>query len=235
MALADDVKNEVDGIISQEWNIRDGQVVPKTEDIALSGGAVKLDSTILYADLADSTDLAMNYDKRVAAKVFKCYLSSCSRIIKNFGGEIRSFDGDRVMGVFIGNSKNSNAGKTALKINGAFQKIIKPKLEAKYPSLTNGSYRLRQRVGVDTSEVLAVRGGVRNDNDLVWVGRCPNIAAKLSSMDISGYSSFITEDVYSRLNEESKLASGTDMWTRLSYVNNVKNLTIYASSYYWEL
>lgn len=236
MSLADDVKNDVDSIISKEWNIRDGQVVPATDDITLSGGAVKLDATILYADLADSTDLAMNYDRRVAAKVFKCYLSSCSRIIKHFGGEIRSFDGDRVMGVFVGGSKNSDAAKTALKINGAFLKIIKPKLETKYPSLKSGSFKLAQCVGVDTSEVLVVRGGVRKDNDLVWVGRAPNIAAKLSSRRNSPYHSYISKEVFNRLSDDSKKASdGRTMWEELSSNNNVNGVTLYRSSWWWNL
>src|SRR3954467_7943877 len=106
MSLTDDLSRDVDGILRQEWNIRDGQVVPKTEDVALAGGAVKLAVTMLYADLADSTELAMTYDKRVAAKVFKSFLSCSSKLIRAEGGEIRSFDGDRVMGVFIGNAKN---------------------------------------------------------------------------------------------------------------------------------
>src|SRR5437016_4133112 len=117
MALKDDLSSDVDRILRQEWNVRDGQVVPKTEDVPLEGGAVKLTATMLYADLADSTDLAMNYDRRIAAKVFKSFLSCSSKIIRSVGGEIRSFDGDRVMGVFVGNNKNTAAAKCALKIN----------------------------------------------------------------------------------------------------------------------
>ncbi|MEQ1764299.1 MAG: adenylate/guanylate cyclase domain-containing protein, partial [Pyrinomonadaceae bacterium] len=217
MSLKDDVTNDVDSTIAKEWDTRDGQVVPKTEDVKLAGGAVKLNATILYADLADSTKLAMDYDKRVAAKIFKCYLSSCSRIIKNFGGEIRSFDGDRVMGVFVGSTKNTAAAKTALTINWAFMNLIKPKLEAKYATLKNGIYTLAQCVGVDTSEVLVVRGGVREQNDLVWIGRAPNIAAKLSSRRNSPYHSYITREVFIPMLEEAKYASdGRLRWEVLS-------------------
>src|SRR4051794_8728269 len=117
MALLNELTKNVDDILNQEWNIREGQVVPATEDVALAGGAVKLNATFLYADLADSTDLAMNYDKRIAAKVFKSFLSCSTRLIKEHDGKIRSFDGDRVMGVFIGQTKNTTAAKCALKIN----------------------------------------------------------------------------------------------------------------------
>src|SRR6266436_5846713 len=130
MALKDDLTSDVNNVLRQAWNARDGQVVPKTEGVLLAGGAVKLNATILYADLADSTSLAMNYDRGVAAKVFKSFLLCSSKIIRSSGGEIRSFDGDRVMGIFVGDYKNTSAAKCALKINYAFQYILKPKLEA---------------------------------------------------------------------------------------------------------
>ncbi len=86
------------------------------------------------------------------------------------------------MGIFVGKTKNTPAVRCALKINHVFLNIIKPKLIAKYPTLASGSYKLAHCVGVDTSEVLVIRGGVRNNNDLVWVGRAPNVAAKLSAL-----------------------------------------------------
>lgn len=113
MALAEDLEDEVDDILSQAWDIREGNVVPETESVALAGGAVKLDATMLYADLADSTKIAM-YDRRVAARLFKSFLTCCSRIIRLRDGYIRSFDGDRVMGVFVGNSKTAPRPKPHL-------------------------------------------------------------------------------------------------------------------------
>jgi class 3 adenylate cyclase len=235
MGLKDDLEKDVDNIISKEWSIREGQVVPKTEDVALAGGAVSLDATILYADLADSTILAMDYDRRVAAKVIKSFLTCSSKIIRACSGEIRSFDGDRVMGVFVGDSKNSLAAECALKINYAVLKIIKPKLEAKYSNLKSGAYRIAHCSGIDTSEVLIVRGGVRNNNDLVWVGRSPNVAAKLSGIRDSPYHSYITKAVFDRLNEKSKFG-GTNkelMWKSTTW-SEVKGVnTVYKSAWTW--
>lgn len=128
MALSDDLRKEVDGVINQAWDVRDGEVVPTTDKVALAGGGVKLEATMLYADLADSTEIAM-WDRRVAAKLFKAFLACASRLIRAQGGELRSFDGDRVMGVFLGNSKNTSAAKCALQINWAFINLIKPKFE----------------------------------------------------------------------------------------------------------
>ena len=178
MGVLEDVEGDVGGVLKDAWNIRDGQVVPTTDTVVLAGGGVKLSATFLYADLADSTKLAM-WDRRVAARVCKAFLAVSSRLIKASGGEVRSFDGDRVMGVFVGSTKNTSAIKCGLKINYVFRNVLKPRFDAKYEALRNGTHVLGHGTGIDTSEVLAVRGGVRNSNDVIWVGRAPNIAAKL--------------------------------------------------------
>jgi len=238
MPSADELSRDVNSILSQPWNSRDGQVVPETEDVALAGAAVKIDATVLYADLADSTELAM-YDKRVAAKVFKAYLLCATRLIRSLGGHVRSFDGDRVMGVFMGALKNTSAAKCGLHINYAFGHIIKPKLEQRYDKLRDGSYRLAQTVGIDTGEVLVVRSGIRNNNDLVWVGQAPNIAAKLSSIREDGYSTYVTKVVFDRLADTLKYAVGpprVSMWEPRTWTAGVPLGvgSIYRSSYWWK-
>lgn len=234
MAIKEDLESEVDDILSQPWDIRSGNVVPETESVALAGGAVRLAATMLYADLADSTEIAI-YDRRVAARLFKSYLACCSRIIRERGGDIRSFDGDRVMGVFVGDYKNTSATKSALNINYAFLKIIKPKLEDRYSVFRDRTYKLGHCVGVDTSEVMVIRAGIRDNNDLVWVGRAPNFAAKLSGVRNSPYHSYITDDVYDVLNDEVKFSNGQPMWEKR---DNSKVLlggrTIYRSSWWWK-
>lgn len=218
MALIDALRKDVDDVLSARWSIRSGLVVPSTSKVQLSGGGVRLTATMLYADLADSTELAMNYDRRVAAKVFKCFLACSSRLIKSCGGEVRSYDGDRVMGVFLGQGQNAAAVHCALNINYAFQELIVPKLLAKYPSLRSGPYKLAHSVGVDTSEVLVVRGGVHRSNDLLWVGRAPNIAAKLSGIRQRPYHTFITEAIYRDLaSAYRKGPKGESMWRRRSW------------------
>src|SRR5258708_27030193 len=233
MALKDDIASEIDSILAEPWAVRDGTIVPETESVALAGGAVKLEATMLYADLVDSTSLAI-YDRRVAARVFKRFLTSCSKVIKLRGGEVRSFEGDRVMGVFVGDSKNSSAAKAALNINYVFRELIKPKVEAKYDVFKNGTYKLGHCVGVDTSEVLVVRGGIRKYNDLVWVGSAPNIAAKLSGIRNDPYNSWITGGVYNSLNDSAKTSSdGKAMWENRINVPAIPGGVGYRSSWQW--
>lgn len=237
MTLKDDLSKKVSNILSQNWNLREGRTVPSTDDVALEGGAVKLDATVLYADLVQSSKLATEFQKRTAAKVIRSFLYCISRIITIHDGKITGFDGDRVMGVFLGDYKNTNAAKCALKINYATLKIIQPKVSHYFTSLRQTGFKISHCVGVDTSAILAVRGGQRGSNDLVWVGRAPNLAAKLSEIRVEPYHSFITKDVFSRLNDEAKYSS-TDkklMWEERSFQYLGEATTVYRSSWRWEL
>ena len=229
MALSDQVKSGVDGVLSPAWNTVNGRVVPESEDINLTNGAVLLDATYLYADMADSTGLAQRYEREAVAKVVRCYLNAATRLIRARGGAIRSFDGDRVMGIFIGDSKNSTAAKAALNITWAVEKVINPKLKAKWSDF---SWTMRHGVGIDTGEAMLVRGGVHGQNDIVSIGSAPNIAAKLSEFR-TGYSTYVSEAVYNRLNEESKYAEGTNMWRRLgNQTFGGRTIEYYGSTYH---
>ena len=236
MALSDDISKDIQNIINTPWNLRKGQVVPSTTEVALSGGSVELDATFLYADLADSSKMAKELDRRVAAKIMKSFLATSCRLIKSCGGVIQSFDGDRVMGVFIGGSKNSNAAKCALQIKYVVKEIIKPKFKAKYESVREASFSINHGVGVDTGSVITVRAGARGANDLIWIGRPPNLAAKLSDLRESPYHSFITASVYNVLRDSSKYGGKDkeDMWERRTWKFLNQNLVVYRSNWQWK-
>jgi uridylate cyclase len=234
MGISADLESGVDEILSQTWSVRDGVVVPESDDVALGGGAVKVHVAILYSDLARSTALVSDFDARTAARLMKSFLYCSSRIIKANGGAIRSFDGDRVMGIFIGDAKNSAAAKAALQINYAVLKIIGPKVVIKYPILATRGFVLKHATGVDRSDILAVRAGMRGENDLIWIGRSAAVAAKLSSIRDVGWTSFITKDVYDNLNEPSKIGGDPmrEMWEKVPVKHH--GLTIYRSNWHWK-
>lgn len=66
------------------------------------------------------------------------------------------------MGIFLGPLMHNSAARCALNINYAFTQIIKPRFEARY-SRFRENYELAHCVGIDTSEILMVRGGVFSD------------------------------------------------------------------------
>jgi adenylate cyclase len=238
MALIDDLKSETDKIVRGAWTRRDGTVVPETEDLALGNEAVDLEATFVYADLHDSTRLATS-NQRVAAEVFKAYLMGTTRVIRSLGGEIRSFDGDRVMGVFVEGAKNSNAAEAGLKINYFFSYILTPAFNDFYKgSFFPSGVPLNQTVGIDTSKVMVVRSGIRNNNDLVWVGRAPNIAAKLSGIREEGYSTYITKAVFDVMVDSSKFGGypKQPMWESRTWAagSDFGVGQVYRSNWWWK-
>lgn len=166
MGLADETKSGIANVLDEAWEITTGTVVPETEDVTLKNGGRRVDATYLYADLAGSSKLAQTVKDEIVAKVIRCYLNAAARILRHHGGAIRSYDGDRVMAVFIGSSKNSSAAIAAFNLNWAVQNVIRDKLDTKWPqSLAN--YTMHHGVGIASGEALIVRAGVRNNNDLV--------------------------------------------------------------------
>jgi class 3 adenylate cyclase len=231
MGLKDDLETRVAEIFRQAWTERDGTVVPDAEDIKLTNDAVKLTGTVLYADMSGSTKLVDTYQASFAAEIYKAYLHCAAKIITSEGGVITAYDGDRIMAVYLGDSKNTSAARTALKINWARENIVNVKLKAQYP---NSTYQVQHTVGIDSSELYVARTGIRGSNDLVWVGRAANYAAKLSAESPS-YSTYITATVRSNLHESAIYSSnGTNMWTALTWPS-MANQTIYGSTYWWSL
>lgn len=230
MSLKDDLNSKVVEIFRSRWTKRDGQVVPESDDIKLGNDAVLLNGTVLYADLDESTNLVDSYKPAFAAEMYKAYLHCVAKIITNEGGVITSYDGDRIMAVFIGDGKNTSAARTALKINWAMEHIINPAIKKQYPK---DNYSISQVVGIDTSPLFVARTGIRGSNDLVWIGRAANYAAKLSSR--SGPPSQITEVVYNCLNDKSKYGQNrANMWQKTT-ASELGYSTIYTSTWWWEV
>lgn len=212
MTIRDDLIEAVSSALSHSWDQRDGTVVPTTDTVLLKDGAVDLYATMLYADLADSTQMAIN-NPNMAARLFRAFLATCARLIRHNDGHVRSFDGDRIMGVFVGGSKNTSAVRCALNISWAFENIIKPSFQSRWKAARDGTFQLTYCAGVDVSKVRVVRAGIRASNDLVWVGRAPNVAAKLSTLRRDPHTTYVTEDVYRAMNPSLKLDSnGAPMW-----------------------
>jgi adenylate cyclase len=224
---------DVQKIFDTPRNIRSGLVVPYTEDVALANGGVKLDAVVLYADLAQSTRLARKLERSVTAKIVQAYLSAMTQLVKSAGGEVRSFDGDRVMGVFVGSSKNSSAGNCALKMDYVVSKVLRPRAEARFSSLAKNGLAIAHCVGIHASPVLVVRGGVRGTNDLVFVGSAPNLAAKLSEIRNTPYHVYITHTVFRKLNRDARISSqGKPMWTPLQVKLSDETWDCYRSSWW---
>lgn len=232
MAFKDDLEFTVKRIFREQWNVRKGVKVPDPEDLALGkNDAIEFDrATVLYADLSGSTALVNAKSWTFAAEIYETFLHCAAEIIKVEGGSITAYDGDRIMGIFIGDSQTTPAARCGLKINYAVREIVNPALKRQYPS---GNYVVKQVVGIDTSSIHAARTGVRGDNDIVWVGRAANYAAKLTDLNMTERT-WVTEEAYKYMLDSVKFGGNPsqNMWTKYTWKQQNDHV-IYGSTWHW--
>ncbi len=228
MALLTDLNAYCRDIYNGTWSERNGTVVPTTQSITAANDGVHVGATVLYADIADSTVMVDKYKPWFCAEVYKSFLWCAGKIIHANGGQITAYDGDRVMAVFLSGTKNTDAIKAALQINYAARNAIQPQLKAKYPTST---FELKHVCGIDTSKLFVAKTGFRGSDDLVWVGRAANYAAKLAALPETRQT-YITSEVYAQCNPEGRIGNGQDMWTKYRW-NTFDDRDIYGTNWDW--
>jgi class 3 adenylate cyclase len=229
MTIADEIKANAKETFRIRWEVRNGATVPAPRDVKLGNDAVYFDrATVLYADLDQSTALVEKKAWYFAAEVYKTFLYAASRLINAQQGSIVSYDGDRVMGIFLGKSQCDEAVSCALKLNYAVRSLVQTALNENYTT----DYKIHQIVGIDTSPIHAVRTGVRGDNDLVWVGNSANIAAKMTAFPAGNGTTWITKAVYQSLSNPQKLGSSQeDIWKQWRWADH-NNDELWSSTYW---
>jgi len=231
MSAQDDMKAAVSNIARSAWSTRQGQVVPDPEDVRLGNDAVEFDrATVLYADLQGSTNMVDAENWQLSAEVYKALLYCAATIIRAEGGKITSYDGDRVMGIWVGSRQTTPAAIAGLKINYAVQKIVNPTLRQRYPAWAS---EVKQVVGIDTSAIRAARTGVRGGNDLVWVGSAANYAAKLTDLNLEERT-WVTDEAFKRMADEAKIGGSPArlMWKRYTWTQQGGRV-IHGSTWTW--
>jgi adenylate cyclase len=213
MTAMEEFDAKLTNIFYAGWNVQDARVVPKTEDVVQYNGAKRLEATYMYADMADSTLLVKRLEPEVAARVIRAFLRVAVDCIRAKGGHIRSFDGDRVMGIFIGETRRNDAVAAALNLTWVIEKALNPMLATKLWS-SDAKFQVSHRSGIDDGETFIVRGGARNNSDLVSIGDAPNIAAKLSGIRGERGNITITSRVHNVLFDHNRVAArtGGSMW-----------------------
>jgi class 3 adenylate cyclase len=239
MPLKDDLSAKVKEFLGPWTDIRNGYVVPTANSVTFANTGVRLKSaTVLYADLHRSTAMVDYMKDTAAAECYKAFLHCCAKIIKSSDGDITAYDGDRIMAVFLGDSRADNAVVAAMKIHWAMRHIVMPAFKAKYGE---GCWDLKHTVGIDDGPLLAVKTGVRDDNDLVWVGPAANYAAKLNSFNglDTSYPTRVTAEVFNLLTNKTRIASdGRPMWNggdKGTGFVDVGSRTHFRSRFWWTI
>ncbi|HEU5223581.1 MAG TPA: hypothetical protein VFU07_07855 [Candidatus Lumbricidophila sp.] len=214
MTLKDEITTYANKTFGTSWTVTDGRKVPTADSsLGLGNEAVRLDAVVLYADLADSTGLVRDKKWEFASEVYKTFVYTAAKCIRYRGGEVTAYDGDRVMGVFIGEGKESAAVRAGFELKGMVETAVMPELK----KVWSGDFQLRHKVGIDASEVRVANTGIRGNTDYVWVGNAANNAAKMAALS-SDYATYVTKAVFSKLDRGlTHSDSGYEFFHRASY------------------
>lgn len=191
------IQDTIEAILSEQWAPRTGTVVPQIDAVNLSNDIVAIEGSVIFADLAHSTRLVRDHSPQFASQVIKIFLAVCSRAIRTYNGEIRSFDGDRVMGVFTGLWCAENASRAALLLNSTMRSQAIPRITQHWN--IHSGYTIGYGCGADVGLLHVVRAGIRSYNDLVFLGMTTINAAKLAQERVTGFPILITSRMYERI------------------------------------
>jgi class 3 adenylate cyclase len=173
--------------------------------------------SILFADIARSTKLITSCDAEYAARVLQTFLKIAAWAIRYHQGEIRSFDGDRVMAVFVdrdGTNHVEDALKAALCINTFVRQVGVPRLDAmaRLRPRTR-AYTLGHAIGIASGMFHVFTAGTTENNDLIFMGPATNLAARLSDWRDADFSIFLSGDAHQLIESGSLKDSG--LWVAL--------------------
>lgn len=206
MSLIDDLKRKISAYATEPYTTIETTIVPSTDYSKLTFGnkGLTCDFAFLYVDIRSSSKLHEKYGYTKAAKIYQSFHEINVSIINSNFGSVRAFDGDRILGVFAGSSKNGNAVISAMKIQWAIRNLLNPILGTE----------IKCGAGIDYGKTLVTKigkGKDNNNNDLIWIGKASNHASHLANE--ANNSIIISTDSHSILHKERKISNdGRDYW-----------------------
>lgn len=237
-----DIENKVDTVLKEKFTQYDVEDVPDNEnkpDSRLTHGNTGFlgEFTFLYVDMRGSSSYTDQHRLQTITKIYKAYHHCMVECIKAHDGNIRSFDGDRVLAVFSGKRKINDAIDCAMKMVGFRYNILQPKIKTAF---SNDKFSLG--IGIATGNTMVSKAGVgydKNNRDLIWIGDPPNLGAKLSDEADSPFSIYICKDSFARIQERNRYTTvdglKKDMWTKDSFNFKKTPIEIYKTGYYRSL
>lgn len=224
-----EIESGVRALSASQLEVRQYSEVPSADRIDARMGAAKVDAAVLFVDMKESTSLMSGHVSEFSAKVYKTFLSTTASVVENEGGVVASFSGDRLLAIFTGEMKCSNATRAALRLHSAAKRVNQVLAE----TVAASGYQLNYTAGVDCGEVIGIRTGIRSGDDVCWVGRCINTAAKLAAFRGRSEKALITSTVFERLHSSSKQGGDPPrcMWDPMGFA--VDGFAVYGSSWWW--
>lgn len=209
----EDVRKAVSEYLDGDYTVTDARAIPSVEDVPFGKFAKKMNLCVLFIDLRKSTDLLFLHQKQTAGKIHKAFLYVASTVVRDFGGTIRSFNGDSLLAFWPANyqSEINKCVRCAMTIKGL--------LDVELTDLFEKYHKLDFGIGIDWGEVFIARAGLprdNNNNDLIFMGRCVNFAVAIGEQAKGPGHIEISEITYSNLADDTLygMQNGTkvNMW-----------------------
>lgn len=228
MPLKLDIETKLSSFFKEKFDVKETAIVPSTDYSKLTFGNTGLISELcfLFVDIRESSKLHEKYGFANAARIYESFHEINVRLINTNNGKVRAFDGDRIMAVFSGDHKCTNAVKTAMQINWAIRNILNTHLDKP----------LKCGLGVDYGKTLITKVGKgrdENNQDLIWVGQACNYASHYCQE--GNDSVIISTQTYNKMNESVKISSSNkNMWIeRIITLKSGKQIKCYESNWGW--
>jgi hypothetical protein len=106
-----------------------------------------------------------------------------------------------------------------------FEPGIKPRIDPTLHDL-GSQLRFEWGVGIDVGEVIAVKGGMRGDDnsDLVWAGAPVNHAVKISSLAAYPYTLYVSDEVYQQTDTRLREDGQIRFWEHHHWVEKARDV-----------
>lgn len=157
-----------------------GRTMPSIDQLAVGEGRL-FDLAVLFVDLVDCTDTISKLNLDQASRWLIHFLIESTRIIRDYGGQVEKYSGDRVLGLFGtegGTLKDAatSALYCAVVIRCIVRKILSPfYVEKNLP-------KAEVKIGMDFGQVKIDKVGIRGNSELSAIGTTVNIASKLENI-----------------------------------------------------
>jgi class 3 adenylate cyclase len=136
--------------------------------------------TVVFADIAGSTELSDRLDPETVQQVMSRYFRTTRRVLERHGGTVEKFIGDAVMAVFgipvVHEDDALRAARAAVEMAESLR-LLNEELERRW------DVSLEVRIGVNTGEVVA---GDPSGGQAFATGEAINLAARLQQAAAPG-------------------------------------------------
>ena len=236
MGLENDIENKVKEYLGEGYTIEETNGIPTVDNLYHGKRLKKINLSTLSIDFRKSSELLFKQNQEISTKIHKSFLSVVVDVILRMGGKIRSFQGDSILSFFPAETQAEiqNTVKSAMYINW----FLTQKLNTYFKEY----FKIDFGIGIDWGSVYISRAGVTNqavNNDLIYIGKCVNLAVKIANTLGGNNNIGITERVYTNLDESTifskKNNEKRNMWKESSIDWSEQNWKIRTTSYYWNL